>query len=270
MLRCSEVLRGYWTLGPFRQYAVRYHQRRKKNRPLQVDRRDLFPELDVKQVVTSLNEKGYANGVTLPTEYVTQIIQYCEKTRLTRYWNPHKECDAINRIARNEKIVEIARQYLGTEPILWLTLLRWSFGDAAQARKLLSPKHEEPLQYDANAFHYDILDFKSVTLFIYLTDVDLFSGPHIVMGGTHATKSFADICHRILSDAVAHQKFGDRAQMILGPKGTMFFEETSSYHKGSHCHTQRLLLSIDYVLQRRPPPDQPVIRESSSERLVAV
>jgi hypothetical protein len=246
-------------LGHFRPYAVRYYQWRKKNRPLQVDKRELFPELDVDQVVNSLNQKGCANGVTLPTEYVTQIVQYCENTGLKNYWNPHQECDAIDHIARNEKIVEVARQYLGTEPILWLTQLKWSFGDAAPARKLLPSRHEEPLLYDTHAFHYDALDFKSLTLFIYLTDVDPFAGPHVVIEGTHGIRSFADICHNILSDADAHQKFGDRVQLILGPKGTMLFEETSSYHKASHCQTQRLMLSIDYVLQRRPPPERPTL-----------
>ena len=38
----------------------------------------------------------------------------------------------------------------------------------------------------------------------------------------------------------------------------MLFEETSSYHKASRCETERLMLSIHYVLQRRPPPDRPV------------
>ena len=82
-------------------------------------------------MVNSLIEKGYANGVKVPTEYVDQIVQYCENTGLKLYWNPHKECDAIDQIARNWKIVEIARQYLGTEPILWahsikMVIRRWS------------------------------------------------------------------------------------------------------------------------------------------------
>jgi hypothetical protein len=258
LLHTSQVIRGWWILGPLRPYAVRYYRRRQHHRPLQVDTRDLFPGLEVDQVVNSLNEKGYATGVKLPAEYVTRIVQYCESTRLARYWNPHQECDAIDHIARNVKIVEIARRYLGAEPILWLTQLRWSFGYAARERKLLLSRHEEPLQYDGNAFHYDTLDFKSVTLFIYLTDVGPSSGPHVVIEGTHATKSFADICHRVLSDTAAQQRFGDRAKVILGQKGTMLFEETSSYHKASRCQTERLMLSIDFVLQRRPPPDRPV------------
>jgi hypothetical protein len=245
--------------GPLRQHAIRYYQRHKTNPPLQVDDRELFPELRINSVVNSLNEKGYAEGVTVPTEYVDQVLQYCERTGLRLYWNPHTECDAIDHIARNWKIVEIARQYLGTEPILWLTQLKWS-GEALQEHKQLRLKHPEPPEYDGNAFHYDRFDFKSLTLFIYLTDVDHASGPHIVIEGTHAKKSISDLCHNILSDTLAHQKFGDRIKVILGPKGTMLFEETSSYHKASHCKTERLMLSIHYVLQRRPPPERPVVQ----------
>jgi hypothetical protein len=228
------------------------------NPPLQVDGRELFPELQVNSVVNSLNERGYAEGVTVPTEYVDQVVQYCERTGLRLYWNPHKECDAIDHIARNRKVVEIAKQYLGTEPILWLTQLKWS-GGAVQGRRLRL-KHPEPPEYDGTAFHYDRFDFKSLTLFIYLTDVlDASSGPHVVIERTHANKSFSDLCHNILSDATAHQRFGDRIKVILGPKGTMLFEETSSYHKASHCKTERLMLSIHYVLQRRPPPERPMV-----------
>jgi hypothetical protein len=257
LVRFAQVIRAWWTLGPLRQHAILYYQRRKHNRPLQIDRRDLFPEVDVDRVVDSLYEKGYAIGVKLPAEYVTRIEQYCESVGQLRYWNPHKECDAIHQIARNEKIVEIARRYLGAEPVLWLTQLFWSFGGSAQEHKRLSSIYKESLKYDVESFHYDTLDFKSLTLFIYLTDVDPSSGPHVVIEATHANKSFADICQIVLSDAAAQQKFGDRAKMILGPKGTVLFEETSSYHKASRCQTERLMLSIDYVLQRRPPPDRP-------------
>jgi hypothetical protein len=164
-------------------------------------------------------------------------------------------------IARNEKLVEIARQYLGAEPILWLTQLKWSFGDQAskEERQGLLSSNNEPVQHDGDAFHYDTLDFKSLTIFIYLTDVDASCGPHVLIENTHNAKSFRDICQIILSDTAARQRFGDRIKVILGKKGTMLFEETSTFHKASRCQAKRLMLSIDYVLQRSPPPEYPVL-----------
>jgi hypothetical protein len=78
-----------------------------------------------------------------------------------------------------------------------------------------------------------------------------------VIEGTHAHKSVWELCHHILSDEAADEMFGDRIKSILGPKGTMLFEETSSYHKASRGENERLILSIHYVLQRRPPPQRP-------------
>jgi hypothetical protein len=97
------------------------------------------------------------------------------------------------------------------------------------------------------------------TIFIYLTDVDASCGPHVLIENTHNAKSFRDICQIILSDTDARQRFGDRIKVILGKKGTMLFEETSTFHKASRCQTKRLMLSIDYVLQRSPPPEHPVL-----------
>lgn len=260
VLRFMQIVRGWLILGPFRQRAIRYYQRRNHVRPMRVERHDLFPKLEVDPVVNSLNERGYANGWKIPEEYVARIIQYTEDTKFLKYWDPHRECEAIDQIARNEKLVEIARKYLGSEPILWLTQLKWSFGNKAdKERQGLLSSSNVPVQYDGDAFHYDTLDFKSLTIFIYLTDVDASCGPHILIENTHKTKSFGEICRIILNDTVAQQRFGNRIKPMLGEKGTMVFEETSAFHKASRCQTKRLMLSIDYVLQRSPPPEHPVM-----------
>ena len=259
LLRALQILRGWWILGPIRQYAVSFYQQRNHTSPVQVNRYDIFPEEEVQPVVDSLKLKGYANGWKIPRDFVNRIVEYAEETKHLKYWNPHRACEAIDQIARNEKLVEIARRYFGAEPVLWLTQLKWTFGpDSAEERKKLLSSDNELIQYDGDAFHYDTLDFKSLTIFIYLTDVDPSCGPHVLIENTHQTKSARELCQIILSDKIAHQKFGDRIKMILGPKGTMLFEETSAFHKASRCQTKRLMLSIDYVLQRQPPPERPV------------
>jgi len=212
---------------------------------------ELFPNLDVEQIVTTMNAKGYADGVEAPGDVVAQIINFCDSNRRLRYFNPHKDCEPIDRLARDPKIVEIARRYLGAEPILLFSELRWYFGNSAEQQMLPSP-HQEPLHYN-NSFHYDTLDFKSLSIIVYLSDVFPESGPHMVIEGTHE-KTFVEICNPHLSDVSAQQKFGDRIKTILGPKGTMLFEETSAIHKAAPCKTKRLSLKIDYVLHRTRPP----------------
>ncbi|MGH7231213.1 MAG: hypothetical protein ACREJU_07625, partial [Nitrospiraceae bacterium] len=173
------------------------------------------------QVVHSLNEFGYVKAAQLPAEFVADIMNYCQSTRRLKYWNPHKECEAIDQLARNETIVEIAKRYLGAEPILWLTQLKWSFGDAGERRTFIPSAHLEPLQHDGDAFHYDTLDFKSLTVFVYLTSVDIDSGPHVVIEGTHKIKSLTERGQIILSDETAKKKYGQRIKVILGDEGTV-------------------------------------------------
>jgi hypothetical protein len=119
--------------------------------------------------------------------------------------------------------------------------------------------YREQTEYDTYTFHYDIVYFKSLTLFIYLTDIDSNFGAHMVVERTHDHKELKDLKHLILTDDEAQKKFGDRIKVILGKRGTAFFEETSSYHKVEVCKNRRLILAIDYVLQRRVPPARPLL-----------
>jgi len=253
LLRLVQILRAYIVLGPLRQPLVRYYQKFGSTAPFKTEVHPCFPEVDPEHIVPRIQERGYAHVGTIPEEYVTQILDYCARHKQSRYWNPHRDCEAVNRLCRNAKLVEIARQYLGAEPILWLTLLKWSFPASDERADFHPATHREPVQYDVHAFHYDILDVKSLTLFIYLTDIDSDSGAHIVVEGTH-NKRWKELHKIILDDSVVQAKFANRIHVILGKKGTAFFEETSTYHKVEVCKSRRLILSIDYVIQRKAPP----------------
>jgi hypothetical protein len=259
LLRLVQILRAYVLFGPLRKPIVLYYQKFSNNGPIKVNTYSIFPHVDANQLVKRLNNVGYAPVGILAEEYVAQILDYCETHKRTSYWNLHENCEAVNHICWNVKVVEIARQYLGVEPILWLTQLKWSFPAHDEHLDLHASIHKEPIPYDTHAFHYDNVDFKSLTLFIYLTDIDSDAGAHVVIEGTHEHKTWKDIKNSVLDDDVAQQKFGDKIKAILGKKGTAFFEETSSYHKVAACENRRLILSIDYVLQRKVPPERPVL-----------
>jgi len=259
LLHLAQVLRAYIVLGPLRKPIVRYYQKFGHNALLKTEVHPLFPEVNTEQIVNEINEIGYAHVGNLPEKYIRQILDYCAIHKQTRYWNPHMDCEAVNRICRNANLVGIARKYLGAEPILWLTLLKWSFPLSDDHADFLPANYRESMHYDVHAFHYDILDFKSLTLFVYLTDIDSNDGAHIVVEGTHNNRSFKDLNNRIINGDMAQKKYGDRIKVISGKKGTAFFEETSTYHKVEVCKSRRLILSIDYVLQRKAPPVRPTM-----------
>lgn len=255
--RLAQTLRAYVILGPLRHAFIRYHQKFSNNQPIRTDNSLVFPNLEVEKVVKAIDDVGYAKVGDLPAEDVIQILRYCENTKRSDYWNPHNDCEIVDKISRNRTIVAIARKYLGAEPILWVTRLKWSSPSSDKLLKLSPSRERKPDPYTANDFHYDTHDFKSLTAFVYLTDVNPDSGPHMIVTGSHRNKTLKDLSRICIDDDTAEKIYGNRIKMVLGKKGLVFLEDTSSYHKAAACNTgTRLLLSVDYVLRRKVPPQK--------------
>jgi hypothetical protein len=121
LLLLARIVRAYIILGPLRNTFVRYYQKFSKNEPLRTDISPLFSDVDVDKFVDAVDDAGYAELGNLPEEHVAEILAYCENSKQIEYWNPHKDCEIVDRISRNPTIVAIVRKYLGVEPILWLT-----------------------------------------------------------------------------------------------------------------------------------------------------
>lgn len=252
LLRLARVVRAYVVLGPLRNACVKYYQRFSNNEPLRADTSFVLDNVDIEKVADAIDDVGYAKLGSLPEAHVSKILKYCEENNQPEYWNPHKNFEVIDKISRNSTIVAVARKYLGAEPILWLTQLRWSF-----ASDLSKVPRRKPGEYNFHDFHYDAHDFKSLTAFVYLTDVNLNSGPHLMISGSHRKKSLKDLARISLTDNLAKKIYPDQIRKILGKRGLVFVEDTSCYHKAAACKEgRRLLLSIDYVLRRKVPPEK--------------
>jgi hypothetical protein len=255
LLLFTRIVRAYVILGPLRNIFILYYQRFSNNKPLRLDLHSLFSDVDVNSVVDKIRNVGHAEVGNLPGEHVARILDYCETKRQIEYWNPHKDCEMVDRISRNATIVAIVKKYLGSQPILWLTQLKWSFAPTDNPVTFRTSVDPNTSKYDFYDFHYDAHDFKSLTVFVYLTDVDLDSGPHMFIPGTHTNKTLKNIASIYFRDDVAQKMFPNQVKAVLGSKGLVFIEDTSGYHKASVCNKgSRLLLSIDYVLRRKVPP----------------
>jgi len=255
LLRLAQIIRACVLLGPMRSTLLRYYLTHSTTAPLITDSSPLLGNLDSDQALQDLTRDGYAPLGLITAGCITQILKYCQKHNRVRYWNPHHECDAIARIAHNEKIVDIVRRYFGAEPILWLTQVKWSAPVGPNGDRLRPSADLEPKQYDNHSFHYDANDIKSVTVFVYLTETGNDSAAHTVIQGTHKSKSLKELVRIILDDASAEKTYGARIKTIVGATGTAFIEDTLAYHKVSACKKNRCILSIDYVLRRKIPPE---------------
>jgi hypothetical protein len=141
-------------------------------------------------------------------------------------------CPHIMAVANHPDVLRVAAGYLGYTPTISLMGLRWTFpGDGAPEGLLDFHRDSEPA---------------SIKLMVYLTDVDLQSGPHSYVPGTHRDRMPVRLRH--YSDAEVMRDHGSRVD-ITGPAGTSFFVDTRGIHKGTLPErTARLMLIVQYSL----------------------
>lgn len=140
------------------------------------------------------------------------------------------------------RLIDLLEAYLGCVPTLYSMNAWWSF-----------PANRPELVY-SQYFHRDIDDWRFVTLFLFLTDVDEASGPHQVIAGSHTPDGLTQLlsrakaqgqdlmgfnleqsfskpmgeelsqaCERILDEAVVN---------VCGAAGTMHLVNTTALHRG--------------------------------------
>jgi hypothetical protein len=87
----------------------------------------------------------------------------------------------------------------------------------------------------AQEFHFDLDSIKWLKFFIYLTDVNLDSGPHIYVKGTHKSKDkmILKTGYQRVSDKIIQNYYSDQVEKIFGKKGTLIIGDTSCFHKGA-------------------------------------
>ena len=122
--------------------------------------------------------------------------------------------------------LEIAKKYLNTNPVLTSVNMWWS-------TNYLKKADSEAAQM----FHFDLDRIKWLKFFIYLTDVNINSGPHVYVSGTHKpfSKPYKFMLRgykRILDEEINNSYEQSRINTICGDKGTIIIGDTSCYHKG--------------------------------------
>lgn len=170
--------------------------------------------------------------------------RYGRSFLLGHYYRFAKPGDAADRLARDPLLLQIARGYFGTEPVFVGMRAWWSFaGPASRSAQLAA----------GQGFHYDLDDYRSMSVFLYLTDVDDSSGPHICFRGSHRSKKLSHVLSplRRRSDEELLRTYGSDAMIRLcGPAGVGFAEDTFCFHKGLHPETNdRLTLQLRFAIR---------------------
>ena len=223
---------------------------------------EIFNFLDGKKVTYDWDKNMAPFDPNTPPEGVS-IGSYNREVTMS---TPH-----VHMIANHPRVVGVAARYLGVMPSLMALSMWWSFPGRAQGEH-------------AELFHIDRHCYRFCKLFVYMTDVDAESGPHVYVratgdyGGNYrhaAEKARGDqeLLHKyneILakqrkSDEEIEELFGkDRIIEKTAKAGSAILGNTGSIHKGQVPKTnRRLLASFLYTMlptikdkvDRKPVPN---------------
>ena len=143
----------------------------------------------------------------------------------------------IFKIANDARVLSIVENFLGCKPTLAAIRVWWSTPSTSR-----EPEHAEN-------FHRDIDDLRFIKLFIYLTDVDEYSGPHIYATGSHRKNVLTSV-GRFPDQEVEAAVGKDSIVQFTGPAGTCFLENTFGLHRGLPPTKQaRLILQPLFALR---------------------
>jgi hypothetical protein len=137
-------------------------------------------------------------------------------------------------LALSEKIIGIASEYLECVPTLYSINAFWTI-----AKNI----NQDGGRSDVQKFHRDYDDFKFLSFFIYVVDVDEDTSPHIFVKNTHNLDNQFD------------DKFiKDNLISIVGEKGSGFLLDTYGIHSGTYeMKKNRFVIWLRYGLHKNSP-----------------
>ncbi len=220
--------------------------------PSNVSSKPRTPAAD--RMLNELFENGIAFCEPFPESHIADIREYLhdkpmvsedgrrftednvpDDVRLATY--PLKtivDCPHLLELMNHAETLQIAHGYLRCRPTISSVRIDWSF-----------PGGDKP-QY-VQRFHRDHDDWAFLKYFLYLTDVDDFSGPHEFVRGSHRS-SERRIGSEFYPEKEVDETFGlSNVIRIRGPKGTGFYEDTWGVHRGAMPSLgRRLMFQVQY------------------------
>jgi len=132
------------------------------------------------------------------------------------------KCSQIQEFVTDPVMALIAQKYLG-QPVLMDEVAMW----------WTTSKRNDDADTNAQLFHQDRDRLSFLKFFIYLTDVEADTGPHVYVDGSHRSLPWALRGDGRKSDqAVRDAGLWDQVIEFCGPAGTILAVDTIGLHKG--------------------------------------
>lgn len=131
-------------------------------------------------------------------------------------------CAEVQDFATDPAMAVIAQRYLGQPVIMDEVAFWWT-----------TTRKAEDANLNAQMFHQDRDRLSFLKFFMYLTDVDTTTGPHVYLKGSHKKIPWSLRADgRMTDDAVRAAGLWDNVTELYGPAGTIMAVDTIGLHKG--------------------------------------
>ena len=148
----------------------------------------------------------------------------------------------VQKLIMDPGLMEIARQYLGCEPIFDFAAMWISTA--------FSPEASDDA---AQLYHFDLDRIKWLKIFVYINDVNEEQGPHYYIEGSHLTGAKPQYLLdrgyvRISDDEILKNYPKNKVKNITGKAGAVFAGDTKCWHKGTPViKGKRMVLQLEYT-----------------------
>ncbi len=207
-----------------------------------------YKTFDIKlpeEMVNRLHKFALENPSTIPPAYDKNII-YDPNNPLAEIYrfdmNDLLNNEDVQKIMMDPVFINIARNYLGSEPIFDFPTMWWS-------TSILKEASVEAAQL----YHFDLDRIKWLKLFLFLTDVDDEHGPHAYIQSSHLPnkkpKTLLKRGYSRIPDTDIKKYYPkEDFKTIGGEAGSMFMGDTKCWHKGTPLKKgHRLVFELEYT-----------------------
>ncbi|MCW8194726.1 hypothetical protein F6455_08005 [Proteobacteria bacterium 005FR1] len=239
LLPLARDLRAIMVLGPWRVIPRFLIRQLRPAAPLNtIDDSVLTGILDPIAIAEEIHRNSIAIEGALPRDMTDRLRILAERLPAGEYQDMHRIDDDVRRLSEDVAIRNVLRSYFRCEPELIGATLDISSDESFDPKGL----HE---------FHIDYPGWESLCVFVYLNDITSDKSYHLVAKGSHRRRGVKGLLRRRISDEEAQRRFGPSLQAVLGPAGTIFFENTEAYHRRQPGkEKRRALLKLTYLSHR--------------------
>lgn len=268
------LMRKFARFEIVRDWAAMLLKRPAKSHVISQENASVLGKLDVDAIAARMETDSCYQGLQLPENTVQELLKFASSTvgyinrdakrpyrykgtekvdadlpknaRVCSYMSNGEQSSTLKKLEKDPGILAIAAKFLGAEPVHMGSEISWNFPVPAE-------NHVQQREA-AQVFHYDLDDYRFIKFFFYLTDVDMFSGPHTYVSGTHKGKKLmhqliGTRCADIDDEKIVEYYGAQNVVNVCGKAGFGFVENPLCFHRGTQpTEKPRLMLQIEYTI----------------------